>query len=48
MYKFSDANFTTASVDEKKEIVRRWGDWLNSNSMPFKIILITRIRAWSR
>jgi type IV secretory pathway VirB4 component len=38
MYKFSDINYETASIDEQIAILENWARWLNSNSTPFKII----------
>jgi type IV secretory pathway VirB4 component len=38
MYKFSDINYETASVDEQIAMLENWARWLNSNSTPFKII----------
>lgn len=37
VYKFSDINFDTASVDEQAAILEAWCRWLNSNSAPFKV-----------
>lgn len=37
VYKFSDINYETASVDEQIAILEDWARWLNSNSAPFKI-----------
>lgn len=37
VYKFSDINYETASVDEQIAILESWCRWLNSNSAPFKI-----------
>lgn len=39
MYRFSDINYATASVDEQIQILEDWCKWLNSNNAPFKIIM---------
>lgn len=39
MYKFSDINYETASVDEQITILENWCRWLNANNAPFKIIM---------
>ena len=38
MYKFTDINYETASVQEQTTILEHWCRWLNSNSIPFKVI----------
>lgn len=37
VYKFTDINFQTASVDEQVTILEAWCRWLNSQATPFKI-----------